>query len=179
MAGLAIAGEIDKVFLIDVDPVLTRRPDATVSLAAFRLEEAWIARTAPGLQQFACFVDHENRRRGHTAAVNLPKRSRESERADRIALRVRARYALHPTIGGADRTGTVVNPDVVVLIDGYSADVADHPVVGQRLGPSRIEHKARRGSLVLSRHPLSEPIQNAGLLQCVRSARGRLLGAQR
>ena len=60
---------------------------------------------------------------------------------------------------------------MVVLIDGDSADIADHPVVRQRLRPRRIEHKARRGSFVLGRHRLREPIQNVGLLQSVRGAR--------
>ena len=69
IAGLAIAGDVDEVVLIDVDAMLARRPDATVLLAALRLQEARITRTAPGLQQFACFVEHEHRRRGHTAAV--------------------------------------------------------------------------------------------------------------
>src|SRR5882762_4738213 len=158
ITGLAITSDIDKVVLINVDAMLTRRPDATVLLAALSLQEARITRTAPGLQQFACFVEHEHRRRGLAAAVNLAIRPRESERADRIALRVRARYALHPAIRGGDRTGTVVNPYLVMLVDGYSANIADHPVVGQRLWPGRIEHKARRGSFVLNRHPLSESI---------------------
>src|ERR1700730_1918596 len=179
IAGLAIAGNIDKVVLINVDPVLTRRPDATVLLAALSLQEARITWTAPGLQQFACFVEHEHRRRGHTTTVNLPIRPRESERADRLALRVGARYALHPAISGGDRTGTVVNPDVVVLIDGDSADIADHPAVVPGLQPSRIEHKSRRSSFVLNRHTLSEAIRNVGLLQSVHSARGGLQCAQR
>src|SRR5438105_4682114 len=179
ITGLAIASDIDKVVLINIDAMLTRRPEATVLLAALSLQVARITRTAPGLQQFACFVEHENRRRGHAAAVNLSIRPRESKRADRRALHVRACYTLHPAVSRGDRTGTVENPDVVVLIDGYSADIADHPVVGQRLGPSRIKHKARRGSFVLNRHPLSESIQNVGLLQSVCSARGGLLCAQR
>jgi hypothetical protein len=36
------------------------------------------------------------------------------------------------------------DPDVIVLIDGDSADVADHPVMRQWLRPCRIEHEARR-----------------------------------
>ena len=107
--GLAIATDIDKVVLINVDAMLTRRPDATVLLTALSLQEARITRAAPGLQQFACFVEYENRRRWHTAAVKLPIRPRESERADRLALRVRARYALHPAIGGADRLESHTN----------------------------------------------------------------------
>src|SRR6202521_5471402 len=134
ITGLAIASDIDKVVLINVDAMLTRRPGTTVLLAALSLQEARITRTAPGLQQFACFVEHEHRWRGHTAAVNLSIRPRKSERADWLALRVRARYALHPAIGGADRTGTVINPDMVVLIDGNSSNIADHPVVRQRVG---------------------------------------------
>src|SRR6202521_6482968 len=83
ITGLAIARDIDKVVLIHVDAMLPRRPDAAVLLAALRLQETRITWTAPGLQQFPCFVEYENRRRGHTAAVNLPIRPRESERADR------------------------------------------------------------------------------------------------
>src|SRR5579872_1716384 len=132
--------------------MLTRGPHATVLLAAFCLKEIRIARTAPGLHQFSGFVEYQHRWRGHTAAVNLPIRPRKSKHADRIALRVLAGDPFHSTIGGADRTGTVVNPDVIVLIDGNSADVANHPVVRQRLRPRRIEYKARRDSLVLSGH---------------------------
>src|SRR4029077_16241010 len=132
---------IDKVVLINVDAVLTRRPDATVLLSALRFQETRIPGTAPGLQQFACFIEHQHRWRSHTATVNLPIRPRKSERTDRLALGVSARYALHPAIRGCNRARTVVNPDLVVLVDGYSANIADHPVVGQRLGPSRIDHK--------------------------------------
>src|SRR5260370_34287361 len=95
ITGLAIPGEIDKIVLIDINPMLTRRPDATRLLAAFRLQKTRIAGTAPGLQQFAGFVEHEHRWSRHTAAVNLSVGSRKSERADRIALRIRASRALH------------------------------------------------------------------------------------
>ena len=88
-----------------------------------------------------------------------------SERADRLALGILARCALHPAILRADRTGAVVNPDLVVLIDGDSADIADHPVVRQRLRPGRIEHEAGRGAFFLNRHSLGQPLQHAGLLQ--------------
>src|SRR5258708_6791880 len=47
ITGLAIASEIDKVVLINVDSVLTRRPDATVLHAALSLQEARITWTAP------------------------------------------------------------------------------------------------------------------------------------
>jgi hypothetical protein len=47
---------------------------------------------------------------------------------------------------------------VLVLLDGESADGADYPVVGQRLGPRRIEHETRRGPFVLNRHPFGEAI---------------------
>src|SRR5258706_8149878 len=125
ITGLAVAREIDKIVLIDITPMLTCRPDATCLLAAFRLQKTRITGTAPGLQQFARFVEHEHRWGRHTAAVNLSVGSRKSERADRIALRVRARSALHPAISGTDRSRSMVNPDVVVLINGNSADVAD------------------------------------------------------
>src|ERR1700731_3457180 len=99
---LPIPCHINKIVLINVDPVLPRRPDATLLLAALAPEEARITPAAPGLQQFARFVEHEHRWRRHTATVNLSIRTRESERADWLALRVSARYALHPAIGGAD-----------------------------------------------------------------------------
>src|SRR5260370_1471402 len=104
ITGLAVAREIDKIVLIDINPMLTRGPHATSLLAAFRLQKTRITRTAPGLQQFAGFVEHEHRWSGHTAAVNRSVGSRKSERADRIALRIRARRALHPAISGADRS---------------------------------------------------------------------------
>ena len=40
--------------------------------------------------------------------------------------------------------GTVVDPDVVVLIDGQTGDAAHLPLVGQRLGPARIDFVLRR-----------------------------------
>ena len=39
ITGLAIAGDIDEIVLIDVNAMLARGPEATVLLAAFRLAE--------------------------------------------------------------------------------------------------------------------------------------------
>src|SRR5260370_22618289 len=100
VTGLAVAREIDKIVLINVDPMLTCRPDTTCLLAAFRLQKTRITGTAPGLQPFARFVEHEPRWGRHTAAVNLSVRSRTSDHAYRIALRSRARTTLHPDISG-------------------------------------------------------------------------------
>ena len=40
--------------------------------------------------------------------------------------------------------GAVVDPDVVVLIDGQAGDAAHLPLVGQRLGPTGIDFVFRR-----------------------------------
>ena len=70
----------------------------------------------------------------------------------------------------------MVDPDLVVLVDGDAADVADHPMVRQRLRPGRVEHKARRFAFFLDRHAIGQALDNARFLQCIR--RG-LLGVGR
>src|SRR5260370_10722782 len=96
ITGLAIPGEIDKIVLIDINPMLTRRPHATSLLAPFRLQKTRITGTAPALQQFAGFVEHEHRWSGHEEPANSPIRARKSQPVDRISLRIRARRAPHP-----------------------------------------------------------------------------------
>ena len=59
-----------------------------------------------------------------------------SERADRTAFGVLARRVQRSGIGGGEGAGTMVNPDVIALIDKQSANVADDPIVRQRLGVS-------------------------------------------
>ena len=69
----------------------------------------------------------------------------------------------------------MIHPDMVVLIDGDSANISDDPVVRQRFRESGIEHKVRRGSLVVGRDGLREAIENMSFLQSVRCGFGRLL----
>src|SRR4051812_30920160 len=88
-----------------------------------------------------------------------------SERADRLALRVLACRALHPAVLSADRAGAVINPDLVVLVDGDAADVPDHPMVRQWLRPCGVEHESGGRTFFLNRHPLSEALRNPSLLQ--------------
>ena len=54
--------------------------------------------------------------------------------------------ALRSTIRRAECPGTVVDPDVVVRINEQPADISDDPIVRQRLWPSGIDDKARRGA---------------------------------
>ena len=42
-----------------------------------------------------------------------------------------------------ERAGALQDPDVVVLVHRDAADLADQPIVGQRLGPARIDLEAR------------------------------------
>ena len=165
VARLAVAGDVNKIVVIDVDAVLARRPEAAVGLTAFGFQKIRIARAAPGLQQFASGVEHEDRRRRRAAAVDLAVGPRMTERADRFALLVFARGALHAAVLRADRARAVINPDLVVLVDGDTADVADHPMVRQRLRPCGVEHEARRMAFFLDRHAFGKALDGARVFQ--------------
>src|SRR6516162_8542307 len=164
ITSLPVSRYVDEIIVIYVNSVLARRPDAPILLAAFVLEEAWIGRPAPSLQQVPRFVELEDRWRRSTAASKLAVRPPEAEWADRIAFRVLTPCTLCTAIGGAKRTGTMVNPDVVTPVHEDSADVADNPVVRQGLGPGRVEHKARGAPFMVGRKRLGEALQNSGLL---------------
>src|SRR5207249_5603196 len=114
---LPVSGDVDEVVVIDKDAVLTRGPDAPVFLAASLFQKAGITRTTPGLQQIPRFVELEHRRRGEAAAGKLPVRSWVSDRANRPAPCVLARFAKRPGIGRGERPGTVVNPNMIMPID--------------------------------------------------------------
>ena len=145
--GLAVARNINEVVLVDVDAVLACGPSAAVLFrVALILQEARVARAAPGLEQFAGLIELKNGRRGHAAAVQLAVRTRETEVADRASASVLRSGTLHSTVGGANGTRTVIDPDMIVLIDSDTTDVTNDPMMRQRLRPRRIEHKAGRSS---------------------------------
>ena len=84
-----------------------------------------LARAAPGFEKIALGIKHKNRRRGNAAF-----RSRRSLRRAEIILRVRAR--------------TLQHPDVVLPIDGHSADLPHDPIVGQLFWPGGVDLIRRR-----------------------------------
>ena len=173
---LAVAGHVDEALVIDEDAVLARRPGAAVLDAALLVEEAGVGRAAPRLQQVAGLVELEHRRRRHAAPGQLAVRARVADGADREALRVFTSSTQRAGVGGRERPRAVVDPDVIAAVHVHPADVADDPVVRQRLGPGRVEHEARPA--VGRRRRPGQPFEHAGLAQCV-GARGGTLGAQR
>ena len=72
-------------------------------------------------------------------------RPRLPERVDRNALGIRSHARQSPGRARVERPRPVIHPDVVVGVDGNTADLADPPVVGQRLRPAGIDDEARRG----------------------------------
>ena len=136
---------------------------AVLFRVALILQEARVARAAPGLQQFAGLIELKNGRRGHAAAVQLAVRTRETEVADRASASVLRSGTLHSTVGGANGTRTVIDPDMIVLIDSDTTDVTNDPMMRQRLRPRRIEHKGGRSSF--GSFVLGHALQNFGPLQ--------------
>src|SRR5204862_5563186 len=84
------------------------------------------ARTAPGLQEFAIRRELEHRRRR------------------KAALRLRWRERRGP-LGFRDAPRALEHPDVVVGVDGDTANGAGDPVVRQQLRPERIGLELRPG----------------------------------
>jgi hypothetical protein len=73
----------------------------------------------------------------------------------------------------------VVNPDIIVLIDCDSADIADHPVMGQGKRPRGIDNKSRRATFVLDSHAFGHAVIDSRLLESVLGGCAGLLCVQR
>ena len=111
---LAVAAEPDKALVVDQDGVLLQRPVVAEVVAG----------AAPRLHDVAGLVEHQHRRRRHAAF-----RARRIERCAFLVVGQRARPLKHP--------------DVVLRVDGDAADLAEDPVVRQRLRPVRIDPERR------------------------------------
>src|SRR4029077_12655854 len=83
--GLAVARNVDEIVLVDVDAVLACGQSAAVLFrVALIIQEARVARAAPGLEQFAGLIELKNGRRGHAATGHLavwPATTREAGHA--------------------------------------------------------------------------------------------------
>ncbi len=178
-AVLAVAGHVHEIVVIHEDAVLARRPEAAVRLAAVLVEESRIGGSAPGREQVAFAVELEHGRRRDTAArAAFGVRSWMAERADRHTLVVRRRPRHRAGRARVERPRPVIDPDVVVRVHGNTADLADPPIVRQRLRPACIHHEARRRCARRSpRRParLSELVDRTGVAErgCSRAFGGR------
>ena len=100
-----------------------------------------LARAAPVAHHVAVVVELEHGRRSHAAV----------DRHRRIGLGL--------DLAGVERGGAVHNPDVVAFVDRDADGRPDDPVVGQRIGPQRVDLEDRppdqpvrlRGGLALQR----------------------------
>ena len=163
---LPVAGHIDEIVLIYIDAMFARRPDAAILLAALGLQETRIPRPAPSLQHISILVELQHRWRRCATTGEPSVRSRETHGANRLAFCILARDALHSAVGGGDeRTRAMIHPNVIVPVDVHSTDVADDPVVRQRLGPGGIEYEARRRSGMRRRLRCGKPLHHVRLLQ--------------
>ena len=141
-----VAADPDVIVGIDIDAMLVARPDAAVGSAAVPVEPARIGRPAPGAQQLAGGIEFQHRGRSHAAVGARPVRTFEAQAVDGNLLAVqgtRHRW-LKPgfVIGQAARA--VENPYMVVTIDEHAADLAQEPVMRERLGPGGIDHELGR-----------------------------------
>ena len=128
---LAVHGEFQE---LAVGLAVAGKPDIIIgvdidAVLAFR---PLVARSgaAPGAHQIAGLVEDENRRRGN-AALGL------------------GRIVFGGTLAGAQRTRPMDDPDTIEPVDRDAGDLADDPVVGQRLRPQRVDLELRNGRLVL------------------------------
>ncbi len=110
----AVAADPHVVLVVDRDAVVRLGPVVS------RLG------TAPRLHEIAGRIELQHRRRRHAALAER----RLLRRADLVA-RVERVVAVH-------------DEHVIVRVHAHADDVAEHPVVGQRLGPERIDLEARR-----------------------------------
>jgi hypothetical protein len=121
----AVAGELVDVpagldIVADPDEIIVVDEDAVAVIAPLVIG----AVAAPALHHLAGLVELDHRRRRHAA--------------DHIG---RGRGAL---LAGIERAGALVDPDMVLRIDGDAADGADDPVPRQRLRPCRVDQEFRR-----------------------------------
>ena len=108
-----VAADPDVALVVDRDAVVRIGP-----LVPF-------ARAAPVPHHVALRVELEHRRRRHAA---VDRHLRVGRRLD---------------LPGVERGGAVHDPDVVAVVHRYAYGRPDHPVVGQRPGPQRVDLEDR------------------------------------
>ena len=106
----AVAADPHVVLVVDRDAVIRRRPVVVPG-----------SRPAPRLHEVAGRIELEHRRRRHAALAER----RILRRADLVAR--------------VERVVAVDDEHVIVRVHAHADDVAEHPVIGQRLGPERID----------------------------------------
>jgi len=112
----AVAADPDIALVIDGDAVVRRRPH--IGLVG--------RRAAPSGDDVASRVELDHRRRRHAAFAER----RVGHRAD-LLLRV-------------ERVVPVDDEHMVTVVDADADHVAEHPVVGERLGPEWVDFERRR-----------------------------------
>ena len=105
-----------------------------------------------------------------------------AEAVDRLALLVlrAGQRPFQPGLFGGHGARPVVDPDMVVLVDIEPADLAENPVVRQRLRPGGIDHEVRRLAGrrgIVHARLLEQPLERAALFQDVDIGVGALAAA--
>jgi hypothetical protein len=91
-----------------------------------------LPRSAPVADQVAGLVEHQHGRSGDTAS-----------RFRRVLLR--------RAFTRGERSRPMHHPDAIIFVGGDAGDLPKQPVVGQRLGPERLDLELRHGGGVLRR----------------------------
>ena len=147
---LAFAGELQDLGVgatvaADPDVPLVIHDDAMVRLGP--LVGRALLWTTPAGNQVAGWIELEDRRGRVTALADA-------------RLRLSAREGELSAIQIAGIVAAMDEPDVVAIIDREADGLAEHPVVGHRLGPERINLELRR-LLGLSRRPIEHGLADA------------------
>ena len=119
----AVHGELEQlavglVVAGEPDEIIVVDIDAVLALGPI----VALARTAPMADEIAGLIEDEHRRRRHAT----------------LGLR---RILLGGAIALGQRARTLHHPDVIEAIDPDAGDLPEDPVVGQRLGPERVDHE--------------------------------------
>ena len=125
---LAVHGELENlavglVVAGEPDEIVVVDVDAVLALGPV----VALAGAAPVADQVAGLVEHQHRRRGRAA----------------LGLR---RILLGGEIALVERARPLHHPDVIEAIDPDAGDLAEQPVVGQGLGPERIDQELRNAA---------------------------------
>ena len=141
-----ISRDPDVVVLVDINAMLAVGPDAACLRLAFAADETGIGRTAPGAQQLAVGIELQHGRSGFAAIRDGAIGAHLAQPVDRLALLVGgARHGpFQPGLVVGHGARPVVDPDMVMRVDIEPADLAQKPVVRQRLRPCGIDHETRR-----------------------------------
>jgi hypothetical protein len=140
---VTVARDPDVVAMVDIDAVLDVGPDAACFLLAVIGQPARVGRTAPRAQQLTVGVEFQHPGRGTAAIRTKAIDTSLAQPIHFLPLGVgNAGQSLYKT-GFIIRHGarSIVDPDVIVQVDIQAANLAENPVIWQRLWPSGIDYE--------------------------------------